>query len=79
MVKMREEIGGVEGTGSKKLREQQYNEKRSRALGGRILGGHEASNVYQIWTQLKQSMVRSAREVCNSLRAKMKTKTGKRI
>ena len=53
---------------SKKLREHQYKEGYARSLEGKGVEGDGKNNVEHMREQMKQAMVESAREVCDSVR-----------
>ena len=53
---------------SEKLREQQYRESYARSLEGKGVEWDGDDNVENMWEQVKQAMVKSAREVCGSAR-----------
>ena len=62
-------ITGARRARSEKLREHQYREGYAWSLEGKRIEWDGDNNVERMWEQVKRAMVKSAREVCGSVRA----------
>ena len=53
---------------SEKLREHQYIKEYVRCFVSKRVEWHNGKNIEQMWKEVKQALVDSAREVCGSVR-----------
>ena len=67
-IKMGEGVVGARRIRREKLREYQYREIYARSFEGKGVEWDGHDNVENMWKQVKRAMVKSAREVCGSVR-----------
>ena len=61
-------VGARRRTRNEKLRKHQYREGYARSLEGKGVEWDGDDNVEHMWEQVKWAMVKSAREVCSTVR-----------
>ena len=70
-IKSREVVNGARRIRNEKWREHQYMEGYTRCLKSKSIDWDLVGNVEQMWEQVKQVVIDSAREVCGSARVEV--------